>query len=336
MYEAAWKLRQRGLGALLILVWISGVVMGQECHLTIRKDIYFLPATELAGETCYPEVVILKNETIQIWAVPNRGRFVFDLIRNETGNSQLVAITTPSPLNFLGAYIFEFGGVYSTFPWHKRDNQPMPLDMKVLEDSGDCAIQMSSQDPETYIILQVNLEVPPLEPEASLKFRLLNPKDVDQVINLSVVIAARPGGKASEAMELLLPVSSVTVGKSDAEWMGKEGSKVTWPVSWSKWGEFKAAGWFHVATSEFRVPAISVYNPRTDEYITISWNPWDPWTFCTFFSWGPAYQQVVGAYDGFRVELHAEGLKVQAKMERILELRLATGSGYPAYGHSSY
>jgi hypothetical protein len=285
----------------------------------------------MAGETSYPEVVILENESIEVWAVPNRGRIVFDLIRKETGNSQLVARAMPLPLEFLGAYTFEFGGVYSTFPWHKRDNQPLLLQLEVADDEG-CVILMSSQDPETDITFQVELEIAQVDPSVHMTFRLLNPRGIEQTIDFSIVIVARPGGEASEETELLLPVRSVVVGKSDAHWMGVEGTEVVWPASWSKWGAFRAAGWFQADLGDFAVPSISIYNPQADEYIAIAWDPLNPWTSCLFFSWGPGYKQVMGAYEGFRIEIRAGRLSVPARGEQTLDLQLATGSGLPSNG----
>lgn len=330
--------RQEALGAvwtMLFLILVSISVLGQECRLTIREDMYFLPATEMAGETSYPEVVVLENESIEVWSVPNRGRLLFDLIRKETGNSQLVARATPLPLEFLGVYTFEFGGVYSTFPWHKRDNQPLLLHLEAAEDEG-CAILMSSQDPETDITLQVVLEIAQVDPSVHLIFRLLNPRDTEQTIDLSVVIVARPGGKASEEMALFLPVPFVVVGKSDAHWMGVEGTKVVWPAPWSRWGAFRAAGWFQANLSDFTVPSMSLYNPQADEHIAIGWNPQNPWTSCLLFSWGPGYRQVMGAYEGFRIEIRAERLNVPARGEQALELQITTGSGRPSYGDSDH
>lgn len=335
MQAMKWKRVRGAAWTTLFFALVSVAVLGRGCQLTIREDIYFLPATEMAGETSYPEVVVLENESIEVWAVPNRGRVLFDLIRKETGNSQLIARTTPLPLEFLGAYTFEFGGVYSTFPWHKRDNQPLLLHLEAAEDEG-CAVLMSSQDPETDITLQVELEIAQAGPNVHITFRLLNPRDAEQTIDLSIVIVARPGGEASEGMELLLPVPSIMVGKSDAHWMGEEGTVVSWPAPWSKWGEFGAAGWFQADPGDFTVPSVSVYNPQADEHITISWNPQNLWTSCLFFSWGPGYKQVMGAYEGFRVEIRAGRLNVPAEGEQTLELQLATGSGRPSYGDFDY
>lgn len=334
MYKVGRWLLKKGLWATLALVCVSGEMFSQECQLATREDVYFLPATEMAGEKSYPQVAILENEAVQVWSVPNRGRLLFNLIRKEPGNSQVVAVTTPLPLSLLGAYTFEFGGVYSTFPWHRRDNQPMPLEMEELKDSDGCAIRMLSKDPETDVALLAELRLPPSGPEVFLGFRLLNPRAIDQVIDFGVVIVARPGGKASADMELRLPVTLVTLGKSDGQWMGEEGAEVAWPAPWSKWGRFEAAGWFHANINAFDEPTIFVYNPEADEHLRIGWEPQELWTSCVLFSWGPAYKQVMGAYDGFRIELRADNLQVPGEGERILELKLTTESGTPFHGLS--
>ncbi|MFQ5796922.1 MAG: hypothetical protein ACE5JP_18025, partial [Candidatus Bipolaricaulia bacterium] len=118
--------------SLLLGIWGFGgtgsTVSSQEgCRLTIREDIYFLPPSELADTKSFPETLVLENETITAWVMPNRGRLIFEMILKETGHSQLLTNPTPLPLRFQGVYTFEFGGVYSTFPWNRRDQQPLNL-----------------------------------------------------------------------------------------------------------------------------------------------------------------------------------------------------------------
>lgn len=325
-------LLQGGLLPILVLSCMYGAALGQECQLTIREDMYFMPATEMAGEQSFPEVVILENDEVSVWAVPNRGRLVFDLVRKETGNSQLVARPNPTPLRIRGLYTFEFGGVYATFPWHRRDNQPMLLEWEPLEDGDGCAVRMWSKDPGTDVTLLVEVRLPAIGSATFLSLRLANPGPNDLVVDFGLVIAARPGGAASEDMELVLPVPSVTLGESEARWMGEEGREVAWPAPWNRWGSFEGPGWFFAKMKDFQKPFLFVYNPQTDEHLRITWRPEEPWSTCVLFSWGPGYVDEMGAYDGFRVELCADGLRVPGGGERILHLEIAAKGGRPFYG----
>lgn len=331
--------RQKVFALVVLMLGCFGVIqsgIGQKCNVVIRKELYFQPATEMAGEKTFPEVVIIENEEISVWSVPNRGRLIFDLIRKETGRSQLVATRTPLPVRFRGVYTFEFGGIYSTFPWHKRDHQPLLLDMELLKDDEVCGLRMWSTDPGTDISLIAELFLPPIGAETRLDFRLVNPRPVDQIIDFGLVMVARPGGAMSENTELLIPVASVMVGESDGQWMGERGREVPWPAAWRMWGDFVRAGSFYVDVKSMSAPFVAVYNPHADEALRLSWDRESPWTMCEIFSWGPAYAGTIGAYDGFRFELKAEKLTIPKGSERVLQVRIAVLGERPSDGLSEH
>lgn len=337
MQRVLYKVSHEGnwfaLVALSMLCCLGVLQCGiaQECKVTIKEDLYFQPSTEVAGEKIYPEIIVMENKEIIVWSVPNRGRLVFNLIRKKTSNNQLVANQTPLPVRFRGLYMFEFGGIYSTFPWHKRDNQPLLLEWELLKD-GACGLRMWSTDPETDISLIAELFVPPIGSEIRLVLRLVNPRPLDQTIDFGLVMIARPGGAVSEDTELLIPVEYVTVGESEGQWMGEKGRTAPWPAPWNKWGYFSGAGAFYFGVDSMRISAIAVYNPKTDETICLKWKPQAPWTTCEVFSWGPAYTRVMGAYDGFRIELKAERLTILKESDKTLEIYISTEGGRPSYG----
>ncbi len=297
----------------------------QECNVSIRRDLYFSSMTEMAGEKAFPEVVILENEEISVWSVPNRGRLIFDVIRKETGHSQLVANRTPLPLRFRGLYTFEFGGIYTTFPWHKRDNVPLPLEMEVVEDKT-CVLRMWSTDPGTNITLIAELLLQ-AGPEIKLTLQLKNSRPVEQNINFGLVLLARPGASMSQDTELFIPVESIIVGESEGRWMGEIGSKIPWPAPWYKWGNFVKAGSFYIDIKAMQSPFIAIHNPVANETLRLSWSLECPWTTCEIFSWGQAYGGVMGAYEGFRVELKADNLTIPSMGEQVLEVQVIAEKG---------
>lgn len=311
--------------ALGMLISLNSCAFGQTCQQKVLNDWYFQPMTEMAGEKLYPDVIILENDLLQVLSVPNRGRLLFNIVHKITGNSQLANNRTPLPLQFRGMYTFEFGGVYSTFPWHKRDNQPLPLEIGGPIDHNMCVTLLWVVDPETSIKMLASLELSPTEPEVSLNIDLHNPRGRDQVIDIGVVVAARPGGKASSEMEVLIPTSTVHIGENEGGWMGEKGTETPWPRPWSRWGNFNYPGAFYFDVRKASTPEIIVYNPVSKESLHIKWESQAPWTTCEIFSWGPNYSQVRGAYDGFRIELRAEGLKIPANNVQRLKVTFTVG-----------
>ena len=311
--------------ALGVLIPLNFYAFGQTCQQEVLNDWYFQPMTEMAGEKLYPDVIIIENDLLQVLSVPNRGRLLFDIVHKITGNSQLANNRTPLPLRFRGMYTFEFGGVYTTFPWHKRDNQPLPLEVGEPTNSNMCVTLMEVVDPETSIQMLASLELSPTNPEVILNIDLHNPRDHDQVIDIGLVVAARPGGKASSEMEVLIPTSTVRIGENEGGWMGEKGTETTWPMPWSRWGNFNYPGAFYFDVRKASTPEIIVYNPVSKESLHIKWESQAPWTTCEIFSWGPNYSQVMGAYDGFRIELRAEGLKIPANNVQRLKVTFTVG-----------
>ncbi|MEM1868271.1 MAG: hypothetical protein QXY83_05470 [Thermosphaera sp.] len=333
MLNDRWKL---SLG--LLLVGGVGIFFGgsaQECATTVRRDLYFQPATEMAGEKTFPEVVILQNTEIALWAVPNRGRLIFDLIRKETGHSQIVANRAPLPVRFRGVYTFEFGGMYSTFPWHKRDHQPLLLEMELLDEEV-CGLRMWTKDPETDVILIAELHLPQKGSELRVILRLVNPRPIDRVIDFGIVLVARPGGRMSTNTELFIPVGSVLLGESEGNWMGNPGREVSWPAPWYKWEGFVKSGTFFFHLDPGIPPFVAVYNSDTNETLRLRGRPEDPWTKCEIFSWGLAHTEVMGAYDGFRIELQAEKLTIPGTGEQTLEIFVSADRGRPFDGHPDH
>lgn len=329
-----WELSR--LSCLMFLgIWafvsVGPAVNGQErCRLSIRQDIYFLPPSELADTKSYPEVLILENDSVTVWLVPNRGRLIFDLLFRETGHSQLLAISNPRPLRFLGTYTFEFGGIYATFPWNKRDQQPLNLSFEVLQSGETCEVLMRSQDPETGVQFTGRVCLPSAGTEVRIFIVLTNPTGTARTIPFGIVALVRPGGAMTHDTELIIPTESVRVGPSQDGWMGPEGAQVHWPTSWTRWGDFQGAGWFYVNLEDVHTPELAVYNPQADESLLLRWEPQAPWRQLAIFSWGPAYTRELGAYPAFRIELQADVLLLPPGGEKIFDLRLNCQKGRPS------
>lgn len=328
-----WKLRR--LTCLLFLgIWVvvgvEPAVHGQErCRLLIRQDIYFLPPSELADTKSYPEVLILENDFVTAWLVPNRGRLIFDLVFRETGHSQLLATPNPRPLRFLGTYTFEFGGIYATFPWNKRDQQPLNLSFEVLQGEETCEVLMRSQDPETGVQFSGRVYLPSVGTEVRIFIVLTNPTSNAWTIPFGIVALVRPGGAMTHDAELIIPTESVRVGLNQDGWMGPEGTQVRWPASWTWWGGFQGAGWFYVDLEDLHIPELAVYNPQANESLLLRWEPQAPWRRLAIFSWGPAYTRELGAYPAFRVELQADPLLLPPGGEKVFNLYVKCQKGRP-------
>jgi hypothetical protein len=136
----------------------------------------------------------------------------------------------------------------------------------------------------------------------------------------------------SKNTELLIPAASVMVGESDGQWMGEKGREVSWPTTWRMWGDFARAGTFYVDVKSMSAPFVAVYNPDANEALRLRWDRESPWTTCEIFSWGPAYAEIRGAYDGFRFELKAERLTIPQKSNRVLQVRIAVLGERPSDG----
>lgn len=306
--------------AIFLGVFALSTAATQTCQVTIFSHIWFRSMTEMAGEKEYPEVIVLENEYIQVWSVPNRGRIIFDLIYKPTGHSQLFAERNPLPLRFRKFYTFEFGGIYSSFPWHKRDNVPLPLEIKEIRNRETCQLSMGVEDPETHILVSPIINLSPGSTECSVEVVLFNPTMHAKKINFGLILCARPGSRVTHDTHIVVPVRFVKVEQSDGEWMGKAGSEVEWPAEWSYWGNFKGAGSFSFTPQALAIPEISIYNPSANEELCLRWLASDPWTACEIFSWGPNFHKVMGAFDGFRIEFRAENLLVSPGLAQSLHL----------------
>lgn len=310
----------------LVVIALSFATAAQPCETKILTNVWFRTMTEMAGEKEHPEVIVLENERLQAWSVPNRGRIIFDLVYKPTGHSQLFSERNPQPLRFRKLYTFEFGGIYPSFPWHKRDNVPLPLSVIQTKEGETCAVVMQVEDPETKLVVQTILSLPPFSAELLITTRILNPTPKDYKIRHSLIICARPGGYAAHDTEVFAPIAAVRVEHSDGEWMGKAGSEIVWPAPWSKWGNFKGGGSYSFAAQALAAPELAVYNPETKEELRLRWLATDPWTSCEVFSWGPGYRMVMGAFDGFRIELRAEDLLISSGAEQMLRLYVGVRS----------
>lgn len=316
------------MAAVAILV-ISAVGLGQGCRSTVRNDIYILPPAEFATTQAYPDMIILENELISVSIVPNRGRILFDYVYKPTGHSQLYHNYTPLPLLQGRRYFYEFGGYYASLPWNTRDNQPDELSYELVERGGAaCSVKLWGKDFATGLFVTVYVGIKAGSPMVDVTIELSNPGEETVATEFYDVFIALPGGDISESTQLLIPVDRVVLGPSEGSWMGEEGVKVAWPQPWREWGRFLGRGEFRVTVGDMRRRQITVYNPMADESFIKSWDPLSPYGLITVSSWGPKYEDALGAFPGFSIKSLAD-LEILPGETEVFRISFWAAKGRP-------
>lgn len=312
-----------------VMMYSTGEYTVKGCTVSVRDDIYMSPAAELATTKGYPDVVILENSLIRVSSVPNRGRLVFDYVYKPTGHSEFYADTSPMPLETDAGYFLEFGGHYASHPWNPRANQPYDLNYEVVKESfKECTIKIFKKDPESNLRFESFVTIEKDDPSVYVTMLLQNIGDQDERIDFFDRSVLAPGKQMENQTQVILPrgVREVTIGKSDHKWMGDEGEVVPWPQPWQQWGNFKGEGcfWADISSSQERV--IKVFDPESKEVFQKEWSSASPYNRIKISSWGPAYEDELGAYPGFAVTNIAEGLVIPAGKSKKFEIKFYTST----------
>lgn len=298
------KLRKVGLRGMMLssfLLFISfwscesvfGKTFSQGVKVNVLKDVYILPTAELATTKTYPDIIEIANEYLKVSLVPNRGRLIFDYFFKPTQHTQIYNNARPSPTMTLAGYIVEFGGYYLSVPWNPRARQPYDLEYRIVEQTpAKAEIYLWGKDPLKHILMEGWVTVRQSSSLVEIKVKLTNKSKRKWNIKLSDYTLMAPGGGLTLDSIFVIPTSKIKIGKSENEWMGKEGSVVNWPQSWSNWGRFKQLGSFSTEINEMSAPFIGMINYGSKDTFIKLWEPANFFDELKIWSWGVSYQEV--------------------------------------------
>lgn len=294
------------------------------CAVTIKNDIHLAPAAELATTKGYPDIVTLENSLIRVSSIPNRGRLIFDYVYKPTGHSQFYTNTAPMPIKTDGGYFLEFGGYYTSYPWNPRSNQPYDLAYEVTKNSAEeGSIKIYLKGLETGIDFESFITIRNNDPDVYVTIKLTNVSAKEQSIDFLDYASISPGAEMKDNMQIILPkgIKDVTIGNSTDGWMGKEGETVSWPQPWQNWGGFKAEGRFRADLTAAMEHRIKLSDPDSKESFVKEWSAETPYQSLECFSWGPAYEDVFGAYPGLLVTNKTPKLIIPPGKSKTLDIK---------------
>ncbi len=282
---------------LFIFLWSCGSTRGktlsQGVKVNILKDVYILPAAELVTTKTHPDVIEIANESLKVSLVPNRGRLIFDYFFRPTHHPEIYNSARPSPTMTPAGYIVEFGGYYLSVPWNPRARQPYDLEYKIIEQTpAKAKVYLWGKDPLKHILMESWLTVKQSSSLVEIKVKLTNKGKRKWNIKLSDYAVIAPGGGITPESTFVIPTSRVKIGKSENEWMGKEGSVVNWPQSWSNWGKFKQPGSFSTEIKEMSAPFIGMINYNSKDTFIKLWEPANFFDELKIWSWGVNFEEV--------------------------------------------
>ena len=258
----------------------------------ILKDVYILPAAELVTTKTHPDVIEIANEYLKVSLVPNHGRLIFDYFFKPTDHTELYNSARPSPTMTPAGYIVEFGGYYLSVPWNPRARQPYDLEYKIIEQTpAKAKVYLWGKDPLKHVLMEGWVTVKQSSSLVEIKIKLTNKSKRKWNIKLSDYTIIAPGGELTPDSTFVIPTSKVKIGKSENEWMGKEGSVVNWPQSWSNWGKFKKLGSFSTDINEMSAPFIGMINYNSKDTFIKLWELANFFDELKIWSWGASYQE---------------------------------------------
>ena len=315
----------------LLIGMIGGfTVIGQEnssrgCEISVSSDQHVAPAAELASTKGYPDIIKISNSLISVTSIPNRGRLIFDYTYKPAGKSFTHTDTSPMPLDIGGDYFLEFGGFYTNYPWNERANQPYDMEYELNEGSSDaCSISIFREGEDFPLNYQTLLTVKPEDPTVYIDIKLVNrtdkPHSIDWADNLVVSTKVEEG--PSPMLELPADVNEVQVGRNDSQWMGEEGETVTWPQDWANWVNYESEGYFSFPLTKTMKKSVSVYYPGQEIRLVKEWTNSEGYGELRVLSWGPSYEDFLGAYPGFLISNKLNNLTVQPGEKKEFEIKI--------------
>ncbi|GAI30725.1 unnamed protein product, partial [marine sediment metagenome] len=164
---------------------------------------------------------------------------------------------------------------------------------KIVEQTlAKAKVYLWGKDPLKHILMEGWATVRQLSSLVEIKIKLTNKGKRKWNIKLSDYVIIAPGGGLTPDSIFVIPTSKVKIGKSENEWMGKEGSVVNWPQSWSNWGEFKQPGSFSTGVKEMSAPFIGMINYSSKDAFIKLWEPAHFFDELKIWSWGVSFEEV--------------------------------------------
>ena len=275
--------------AMLVVIMIVSTqipIAFADVRLSIKSEEYVFPPSEFQGTKEHPEILTVQNNYIIIEILPNRGLTLWSLQYKPLMQNFLYRESKPLPYldEITNKYYIEFGGYYPLFPWNNRDNQPLITDFEVIESSQQKVIvYLYGKEIETGLKLEEWIKI---EDESSLidiKIRITNLSGKNLSFKFSDRLVLQV---ISENSEILLPVSSITILRSENNWMGVVGEKVSWPQPYNVMKNYIAPGIF---TGELENRYFAIMSDRKGSILVKMWR--EDFKTVTVRGWGTKYEE---------------------------------------------
>jgi len=283
----------------------------EDISVIVRTDEYIMPVAELRTTKTYPEKIEIENKYIRISMVPHRGRILLDFFFKSTGSNEFHRNAKPRPILKDNDYVVEFGGYYLSLPWNPRDRQPYDLEYKILDQGPDVVeVYLWGEDPDNQAFVEIWITAERDSSLVQVKTKISNKREniLDIGFNDFTIIAA--GGELTDNCSLIIPSSEATIGQSMNNWMGMEGERISWPQTWSNWGDFKHFGSFNVLADNMSGPFSAVINHDTGDTLIKLWEPDDFFDGIHIWSWGKDYKDTSGGVPTVNYENYKESLSI--------------------------
>jgi len=302
----------------------------RSCRVSISNDQYVAPAAELASTKGNPDFVTLENSVVKVTSLPNRGRLIFDYYYKPAEVSLLHNETQPMPLELDDNLFLEFGGYYTSYPWNQRSNQPYDLEYRVNDDaSSGCSITVFKSGEDFPLDFATELKLKPNDPAVYLEIELSNPTEKERKITWNDKLIVSAGEKLGGKAELSLPegIYKIALNQNDSGWMGEEGKVLSWPQPWRKWENFEAQGRFSVPLEDSDGSKLKIYYPEKRIELVKEWGKEDNYEKLYVLSWGPSYEDTLGAYPGFLISSVKPELTVGPGETKTFRISLYASEG---------
>jgi hypothetical protein len=258
----------------------------------VVNDLYVFPPSEFEGTVAYPDILIIKGESLEVALLPNRGITLWRLKSTLTGNENLYSNPTPIPYRdeLTGKFYVEFGGYYALYPWNKRDNQPYIKGYEVVKQTPQLVeVHTWAEDIETGVRLEERLTFREGSTAVEMQLNITNTTTKPLTFRFTDRLVATPGGGFTPETEFLIPTDTIQVVQSRNNWMGSPGQTLDWPQPWALWREFTDIGAYE--SGLLTAPYYALINHRTGDVLVKVWDPADFFERVRVRSWGPNYEE---------------------------------------------
>ncbi|MBS3792632.1 hypothetical protein KGY77_08330 [Candidatus Bipolaricaulota bacterium] len=288
----------------------------ESCRVSVSSGRYVAPAAELASTSDNPDFITLENSVMEVTSLPNRGRLIFDYYYKPAEVSLVYNETSPMPLELGDGLFQEFGGYYTSYPWNQRANQPYDLEYEIDDDasSTDCSVIIFKKGDDFPLDYEAELKVRPDDPKVYLKIELSNTTGREQNIDWSDKLVVAAGEELGAGTELILP-------RGTEEVTGEEGEVLNWPQPWKKWENFEDQNKFSVALKDVEGIKFKTYYPQKDIEFVKEWDSGISYNELQVLSWGPSYEDTLGAYPGFLISNRKPGFILKPGETKTFRVR---------------